>query len=187
MVSYIMKTKLYIITLVTAFTAVFAELPTDVDRLKDNYETAIKKVVEPVNAVYKSELNKMLEKYKKLNNLAEVSKIEAELRSMDINYQMELDTSSVKSSEKFFVGKVWRTINGTEYHFLPSGGGFRKYKNDRTVLVWEKLNDMVKITTKETSEKDALVGNWFFIFKDEKNASYGKSETTINSALIRIQ
>lgn len=185
-----MQTKL-ITSLLFMVAILHGALPTETDTLKDSYTAAVKKATDPLNTVYKSQLNILLEKYKKLNDLAEVAKIVAELKTVGVEVDLEDATKNPLSKngsvEKLFVNKVWVSPLGTEYHFLSNGGGYRKSKTDKTNLVWELNDGIVKITTRETATKESPVSNWFFRFTDSKTAFYGKSVDSISQPLIRTQ
>lgn len=75
--------KAPIATLVLIVSVCIAESPSRLDALKQSYESAKSKALEPIVTTFKLELKKLMEEATRKSDLAEIEKITAELKSLE--------------------------------------------------------------------------------------------------------
>ena len=151
----------------------------DLTDLQAKYNKASAKALEPINAVYITELQKLLEKYSKDGNIEEVAKIADELKKFVI---MDEDIKPVNNIEKLFIDKKWRTPFGTTFWFQKNGQGMKTTGTDVSPFTWRILpNNIVEYNGRVTSNDP--IKTEYIKFLSKKEAYIGKELTKIEVPL----
>lgn len=174
--------KAYLFIILSIFSLAQGQNLSPVDILKSKYDQAIKNATDPINKIYKTELSKILSELR--NNPTETAKILEEFKRLGIEPSIgEVKQPLVElNNEKLFVGHVWKSSFGTEYHFQKNGEGYRINGKDKTTFIWEKEIDVIKIITKETQK--GVMKNWYFRFINKNDARYGQGKEPDQSLIF---
>ena len=154
--------------------------------LQKQYNTAIKRVTDPINKSYTRELQKLLEKVSKDGDIDKVGAITDELKKFIDPTNVKIPTGLKKDINSLFVGKVWITPLGTEFHFKEKGQGFRKFGNDQTMLSW-KLRDDLLVEVEAKANEDKGLRIWFFKFESKTVGKYGQTPVNLDMNLVLKQ
>jgi len=158
----------------------------DLTDLQKQYNTAIKRVTDPINKSYTRELQKLLEKVSKDGDIDKVAAVTDELKKFIDPTNIKLPTGFKKDVNSLFVNKVWVTPLGTEFHFKEKGQGFRKFGNDQTMLSW-KLRDDMLIEVEAKANEDKGLRTWYFKFDTKTTGKYGQTPVNLDMTLVLKQ
>lgn len=178
-----MKTKILLTLLIISATSIFGQIPTKLKSLKEKYESAKQKALDPIERVYKDELKKLLAEEKDVN---EIAKITDELTKQGVdglngNKQIVKTEEVTGIEERWFVNKSWKTNAGTSFHFERDGKGYRKFGADKTNFLWKNNGTHIEVTGQVNVGKP--VKNWYFAFKSKDIAFYGDTKDQITVPL----
>lgn len=168
-----MKTLAFLILLSTSV------ISSELTDLQENYAIASAKALEPVNKIYVTQLQKLLQKYSKEGNIDEVSKITNELKKF-----ISLPTdNNINNIERLFVDKKWRTPFGTTFWFQKRGQGIKTTGADISPFTWRLLdNNIVEYNGRVTSTEP--IKTEYIKFISKKEAYIGKDINKIDVLLI---
>lgn len=160
----------------------------DLNRLKQSYESAVERAVTPVREAYRKELQKLLEKTTRAGKLDEAVRIKEVLDGLPATPgQLNGGTAkpavpSPKDVERLFVGKTWATPTGTKFSFEKEGKGIRRFGKEQTAFVWDTTGvDTVEATGQRTA--GSAVGSWYFRFVTNDEALFGDAPDSLNAKL----
>ena len=140
--------------------------------LRKQWERARQKSVQPVNATYAKELQKLLESLTRAAKLEEAAVVKKEFEKMS--------AGTVARRPDPFVGIKWVTQSGTQFTFEADGTGLQSYENRKTPLKWTKgPNDVLTVE----GEAQFRTATWYFKFTDEKTGVFGESPDKLDKAL----
>jgi hypothetical protein len=101
-----------------------AKLPSDALRLKQTYQQATERAVQPLRERYASDLKRLLDSYTRSGKLAEAVAIKSELGSVA---KLPV-TESAAGFERRLIGTKWSWADAFSFEFTPGGkatrGGF---------------------------------------------------------------
>ena len=182
-----MKTIISGLTLILLTFSSFAD-SNELNALKTQYETAVKRAIEPINKVYEQSLKKLLEKASKAGEVDAVSAIAEEMKRLGIeggnvsSISAPVKVSDLGVNDKLFVGKSWFSSAGYEYRFNKDMTGYRGAPTGvKTPFVWNYvgLNREIIRAVCGNSEPD-----FFFRFTNKETAEFGRIESKIEDPMM---
>lgn len=141
----------------------------DLTDLQAKYNKASAKALEPVNAVYTGELQKLLEKYSKDGNIEEVAKITEELKKFTVSTDTKVKTVS-------FLKKHWVSNIASVFTFNKDGTGEKEYFGQKTPFTWKLISDNFL----EVTDTGKLR---FFRFLDNSKGLYGEAKDNLDKVI----
>ena len=183
MLTCIMKTILkYILLFGLIVSPICAD---DFDVLKSQYDSAINRVVEPINKTYETKLKSVLEKASREGDVQLIEKITEELKKLQTSKEEASIPSTNRDLERLFVGKAYKTPCGTTFHFEKNGAGWKTTGTDKTTFLWKIIdNGIVEYTGRVTSNSPLGVE---YIKFGKKETFIGKSLNNINVPLTLVK
>ncbi|MBK8094892.1 MAG: hypothetical protein IPK32_23715 [Verrucomicrobiaceae bacterium] len=154
----------------------------ELGRLKQSYQDATKRALEPINATYEKELLRLLEKHTKAGKLAEAIEVKEEIERLTgrvIKDTAGTPASPEKSVERFFAGRTWKTGLGTKFDFKRDGSGTRQLGSDKKPIVWKVgVDGIVEVTGEKNGS--GTMENWFFKFLSRDEGYIGGAKDKID-------
>jgi len=157
------------------------EQKSEVDLLTDNYNKAVERSTVHLTNTYKTELQKLLEKYSKKGDVKEVEKITNLLKGF-----IKDENKIYSSLNKLIENKVWKTPYGSTFFFERDGQGYKLTGSDKSTFMWKFISDdMIEWTGRRIST-DKIINNYIKIFKDG-TAKIGPTKEDINVDFIQVK
>lgn len=147
-------------------TSVLASELTD---LQASYNTASAKALEPVNKIYVTQLQKLLEKKSKEGNITEVDQITEELKKF-------VSTPDTKVKSVSFLRKHWVSNIATVFVFNKDGTGEKDYFGQKTPFTWKVISDNFLEVTDTGKFR-------YFRFLDNGKGMYGEAKDTLDKII----
>lgn len=177
--------KIFIVALILALplaNLAAQTLRSELEVLRENYNRAVERVVEPIRTTYEAELEKMLAQTTQSGDFEEAKKIAEELKTVRDTAQLA-KAFSKDDMMKFFVGKSWWSPARSEYHFNQDGTGYRSHPSSgKTPMTWE-INTPGVVEAKGAMSEGGAIQTWFFSFTNDKTALFGRRPDVIKEPL----
>ncbi|MCF7790131.1 MAG: hypothetical protein K9N47_28695 [Prosthecobacter sp.] len=103
--------------------AASAKPPARLESLRKTWVQARDKAVQPSDAVYVRELQKLQDTYAKAGKLEDALAAKSELEKVGGNAVMDNHAATTSRQSKSFVGKKWATASGSQFTFKADGTG----------------------------------------------------------------
>ena len=162
--------------------------PAQLRALRTSWEASRKKALQPIDATYTQELQKLLDVLTKAGRLDEAVSVKNELAKLGANPGVrDISDGKVPTSSKAatgeiqpFVGKKWQTRNGTIFTFHNDGTGEQELGGKKVPTKWTFGKDNVVVVEGDKDNKKAF---WYFKFTGRKEGTFGSSPAAIDNVL----
>ena len=117
--------------------------PTELQRLREQYNVAVQRALAPVQATYQQQLERLMDSYTKGGKLNEALSVKAEidkLRSGTVAATVATPQNSKLRS--YFVGRTWGT-SATNFTFHEDGTGVVQWDAGKDPFKWEIIDGSV--------------------------------------------
>jgi len=148
------------------------------ESLRKNWMQARNKAVQPSDAIYTKELQKLQESFTKAGKLEEALAVKGELEKTDGPSMVTASALGASKQSTAFVGKKWRTASGSAFIFKSDGTGIQANAAGKEwPLKWSRGSDDLVLVDGWLDDQKATL---YFQFTKSKEGVFGSTSEKLD-------